>query len=73
MFDDRAVIDDGQFYPSSGGAQYKAKMEEIRFTTKIGEKISLGSQLFGFVKFSFPIKHLMPYYAEIDHSCPLIT
>ncbi len=27
--------------------------------------------LFCFVKFSFPITHLMPYYAETGRSCPL--
>jgi hypothetical protein len=51
----------------------KQRYDEIQFTTKIGRKISLGSQLFGFVKFSFPITHLMPYYAEIGHSRPLIA
>jgi hypothetical protein len=51
----------------------KQRYDEIQFTTKIGGKISLGSQLFGFVKFSFPITCLMPYYAEIGHSRPLIT
>jgi hypothetical protein len=25
------------------------------------------SQLFRFVKFSFPVMHLMPYYAETGH------
>ncbi len=51
----------------------KQRYDEIQFTTKIGRKISLGSQLFGFVKISFPITSLMPYYAEIGQSCPLIV
>jgi hypothetical protein len=51
----------------------KQRYDEIQFTTKIGRKISLGSQLFGFVKFSFSITRLMPYYAEIGHSRPLFT
>jgi hypothetical protein len=53
----------------------KQRYDETQFTTKIGGKTSLGSQLFRFVKFSFPITRLMPYYAEIghSHSRPLIT
>ncbi len=31
------------------------------------------SQLFHFVKFSFPVMCLMPYYAETGHSRPLIV
>jgi hypothetical protein len=51
----------------------KQRYDEIQFTTKIGRKISLGAQIFGFVKFSFPITCLIPYYAEIGHSRPLIV
>ncbi len=64
---------------------YVAAMESLRqkdetqFTTKIGGKISFGSQLFSFVKlsflvvnFSFSIPGLMPYFAETGHSHPLI-
>ncbi len=33
-------------------------------------KNQFGSQLFPFVKFSFPATRLMPYYAETGHSRP---
>ncbi len=36
-------------------------------------KNQFGSQLFPFVKFSFPITRLMPYYAETGRSYPLIV
>jgi hypothetical protein len=42
----------------------KQRYDKTQFTTKIGGKTSLGSQLFSFVKFSLPITRLMPYYAE---------
>jgi hypothetical protein len=42
----------------------KDRQDETPFTIKIGGKTSFGSQLFGFVKFSFPVMGLMPYYAE---------
>jgi hypothetical protein len=32
-----------------------------------------GTQLFRFVKFSFPVTRLMPYYAETGCSCPLVA
>jgi hypothetical protein len=50
----------------------KERQDETQFITKIGGKTSLGSQLFCFVKISFPITILMPNYAETGHSCPLI-
>ncbi len=54
---------------SSGGAQ--EKQDETQFTTtKIARKISLSFELFRFVKFSFPVTHLMPYYAETGCSHP---
>jgi hypothetical protein len=34
----------------------KKETQETQFTTKIGGQISFGSQLFHFVKFSFPLK-----------------
>jgi hypothetical protein len=33
-------------------------------------KLSLSPKLFHFVKFSFPVGHLMAYYAETDRSLP---
>jgi hypothetical protein len=51
----------------------KERQDETQFTTKIGGKTSLGSQLFRFVEFSFPITHLMAYYAETGRSRPLIV
>jgi hypothetical protein len=47
---------------------------EAQFTTKIGGKTSLGfPELSRFVKVSFPVLHLMPYYAETGLSWPLIA
>ncbi len=47
---------------------------KLSFTTKIGGKTSLGpSSYFLFVKFSFPVMGLMPYYAETGRSRPLIA
>jgi hypothetical protein len=51
----------------------KETQDETQFTTKIGGKTSFNSPLFPFAKFSFPVTHLMPYYAETGHSCPLVT
>jgi len=48
----------------------KETRDETQFTTKIGEKTSLTPPLFPFAKFSFPVTHLMPYYAETGRSCP---
>jgi hypothetical protein len=53
---------------SSGGAQEKGN--ETQFTTKIDGKASLGPSYLVFVKFSFPVTHLMPYYAETGCSPP---
>jgi hypothetical protein len=47
----------------------KERHYETQFTTKIGGKTNLGP----FVKNSFPITHLMPYYTKISHSHPLIA
>ncbi len=47
--------------------------DETQFTTKIGGKTSLGPSYFVFLKMSFPVKHLMPYYAETGRSRPLIA
>jgi len=51
----------------------KETQDETQFTTKIGGKTRFGSQLFPFVKFSFSVTLLMPYYAEIGRSRPLIA
>jgi hypothetical protein len=51
----------------------KERQDETQFITKIGGRISFGSQLFSFVKFSFSVTCLMPYYAETGRSRPLIT
>jgi hypothetical protein len=52
----------------------KERQDETQFTTKIGGKTSLGPSYFVLVKFSsFPVTHLVPYYAETGHSRPLIT
>jgi hypothetical protein len=53
----------------------KEKQDETQFTTKIAGKTRYsGSQLFHFVKFSFPDTRLMmSYYAKTDGSHPLIA
>jgi len=53
----------------------KERGDETQFTTKIGGKFSLGPRLpvISFWKISFPVIHLMPYYAETGHSRPLIA
>ncbi len=56
------------------GLKKKERQDETQFTTNFGGKTSLGpNQLLGFVKFSFPVMHMMPYYAETGHSRPLIA
>jgi hypothetical protein len=47
----------------------KETQDETQFATKIGGKTSL----FHFVKFSFPVLCLMPFYAEAGCSHPLIA
>jgi hypothetical protein len=48
----------------------KETEDETQFSTKIGGKTILGPSYFPFVKFSFPVKCLMPYYAETGCSYP---
>ncbi len=49
----------------------KERQDETQFTTKIlWKKLIQVVQLFHFVQFSFPVTHLMPYYAETGPSCP---
>jgi hypothetical protein len=63
-----------KIYVVAAEALTKKKIqEETQFTTKIGGKTSLGPGYFLFVKFSFPVMHLMPYYAETGRSRPLIA
>jgi hypothetical protein len=49
----------------------KERHDETQFTTKIGEKL-IWVPVICFVKFSFSIIGLMPYYVETSHSSPLI-
>jgi len=48
----------------------KERQDEAQFTTKFGGKTSLGPSYFPFVKFSFPVTRLMPYYADTGWSRP---
>jgi hypothetical protein len=50
----------------------KESGDETQFTTKIGGKTSWVSVI-SFLKISFMVTHLMPYYAETDRSHPLIA
>jgi hypothetical protein len=55
---------------SSGGAQGKKKEEmKLSLLAKLVEKL-VWVLLISFCKISFPIKHLMAYYAETGSSCP---
>jgi hypothetical protein len=45
----------------------KESEDKTQFSTKIGAKTSLGPL---FCKISFPVKHLMPYYANVGLSQP---
>jgi hypothetical protein len=51
----------------------KESHDETEFTSKIGGKTSLGSQIFCFIKFSFPVTRLLPYHAETNRSRSLIV
>jgi hypothetical protein len=51
----------------------KERQDETQCTTKIGGKTSLGPSLSPFVKFSFPVTCLMPYYAKTGCFRPLIA
>jgi hypothetical protein len=49
----------------------KETQDETQFTTKIGGKTNyFGSQSFPFVKFSFPVRRLMPYHAKLAIPAP---
>jgi len=51
----------------------KERGDETQFTTKIGGKKIVCVPVISFCKISFPVKHLMPYYAETGRSRPLIA
>jgi hypothetical protein len=51
----------------------KERQDETHSTTKIRGKTSLYPSYFAFVKFSYSVTHLMPYYAETGCSRPLIA
>jgi hypothetical protein len=46
--------------------------DETQFPTKIGGKLVCVSSIW-FCKISFPVTHLMPYYAETGRFRPLIA
>jgi hypothetical protein len=48
----------------------KERGDETELSTKIGGKTSLDPSSISFSKISYPVKHLMPYYAETGHSRP---
>jgi hypothetical protein len=48
-------------------------MMKLSLLPKLLEKTSLESQIFCFIKFSFPVTHLMAYDAGTDRSRPLIV
>jgi hypothetical protein len=47
----------------------KERGDETQFTPKLVEKLVWVIV----ISFSFPVTHLMPYYAETGRSCPLIA
>jgi hypothetical protein len=61
------------YVPAVEALRKKERQGDTQFTTKIGGKTKFGSSLFCFVKFSFPVTCLMPYYAETGCSCPIVA
>jgi hypothetical protein len=52
----------------------KERQDETQIATKNWwKKTSLGPSYFILIKFSFPVTHLMLYYAETGRSHPLIA
>jgi hypothetical protein len=51
----------------------KERQDETQFTTKIGGKKLVWVPVTSFVKFSFPVPCLRPYYAKTGYSRPLIA
>jgi hypothetical protein len=51
----------------------KERGDETQFTTKIGGKLVWVPVIISFCKVSFPVTHLMPYYAKTCCSHPLIA
>jgi hypothetical protein len=59
---------------SSGGAQEKRKEGmKLSLAPKLVEKLVWVTSSLSFSKISFPVMHLMPYYAETGHSRPPIA
>jgi hypothetical protein len=59
---------------SSGGAQEKRKEGmKLSLAPKLVEKLVWVTSSLSYSKISFPVKHLMPYYAETGHSRPPIA
>jgi hypothetical protein len=50
----------------------RKKVMKLSLSPKLVEKL-VWVPIILFCKFSFSVTHLMPYYAETGHSCPLIT
>jgi len=50
----------------------KERGDETQFITKIGGNL-VWVPMISFCKISFPVKHLIPYYAETRRSHPLIA
>ncbi len=51
----------------------KESQDETEFTSKTAGKTSLWSQIFCYIKFSFPVTRLVPYDGETNRSRPLIV
>jgi len=60
--------------PAVETVRKKERVDETQFTTKIWwKKAIVWVPVISFCKISFPVTHLMPYYAEIGRSRPLIA
>jgi hypothetical protein len=61
----------------NGGAvealRKKERGDETQFTTKVAGKKLVWVPVISFCKISFPVTHLMAYYAETGRSRPLIA
>ncbi len=62
-----------KIYVAALKALGKNERQDETQPTKIGGKTCLDPSLFRFVKFSFSVNRLMPYYVETGRSRPLIA
>jgi hypothetical protein len=67
------VVGAVKIYVAGLKALRKNERQDETQRTKIGGETCLDPSLFRFVKFSFTVNRLMPYYVETGRSRPLIA